>query len=245
MTEQREPRLYSELATWWPLFSPPSDYEEEAAVYRKLLEEATERSVRTVLELGSGGGNNASHLKRYFALTLSDLSPEMLEVSRKLNPECEHVQGDMRSLRLGRTFDAVFVHDAISYITNEKDIAATMETIARHCRAGGAVLVTVDEIADSFEQSTEHGGSDDGDRGIRFLQWCHSPDSATSSYLTDYAYVIREGREVTVEHDRHVCGLFSRATWLDLMTAAGLDVEVVTHTFSDGFTSEIFVGTRR
>jgi hypothetical protein len=37
----------------------------------------------------------------------------MLEVSRRLNPDCEHPPGDIRSVRLGRTFDVVFVHDAI------------------------------------------------------------------------------------------------------------------------------------
>ena len=36
-------------------------------------------------------------------MTLVDLSEEMLAVSRELNPECEHLQGDMRTLRLGRT----------------------------------------------------------------------------------------------------------------------------------------------
>ena len=71
----------------------------------------------TLLELGSGGGNNASHLKHRFECTLTDLSPEMLALSRTLNPECEHIEGDMRTLRLERTFDAVFVHDAIAYIT--------------------------------------------------------------------------------------------------------------------------------
>lgn len=31
MTTEGQPRLYMELATWWPLFSPPSEYVEEAA----------------------------------------------------------------------------------------------------------------------------------------------------------------------------------------------------------------------
>ncbi|MHC4615594.1 MAG: class I SAM-dependent methyltransferase, partial [Planctomycetota bacterium] len=57
-----------------------------------------------VLELGSGGGNNASHLKKWFDMTLVDLSPHMLEVSRALNPECSHQQGDMRTVRLGTLF---------------------------------------------------------------------------------------------------------------------------------------------
>lgn len=48
-------------------------------------------------------------------MTLVDLSPEMLTTSCALNPECEHLPGDMRTVRLGRLFDAVFIHDAIIY----------------------------------------------------------------------------------------------------------------------------------
>ena len=60
------------------------------------------------------GGNNASHLSEHYACTLSDISPQMLTLSQGLNPGCEHVLGDMRTVRLGRTFDIVFVHDAIA-----------------------------------------------------------------------------------------------------------------------------------
>ena len=104
--------LYRDLASWWPLLSRPEEYAEEAAFAASLLRTA-KPPTRTVLELGSGGGNNAFHLKRDFEMTLVDLSDDMLAVSRELNPECEHVLGDMRKLRLDRTFDVVFVHDAI------------------------------------------------------------------------------------------------------------------------------------
>ena len=112
-------KLYDELAEWWPLFSAPEDYAEEAAFFARVLTEACEPAPRTVLELGSGGGNNALHLKSKFEMTLVDLSPQMLAVSRALNPECEHREGDMRTVNLGRTFDAVFIHDAIAYMTSE------------------------------------------------------------------------------------------------------------------------------
>jgi trans-aconitate methyltransferase len=49
-------------------------------------------------------------MKKDFEMTLVDLSPQMLEVSKRQNPDCEHVVGDMRTVRLGREFDAVFVH---------------------------------------------------------------------------------------------------------------------------------------
>ncbi len=109
-------KLYDELAEWWPLFSAPADYAEEAAFFARVLAGACKPAPRTVLELGSGGGNNALYLKSQFEMTLVDLSPQMIAVSRALNPECEHREGDMRSVNLGRTFDAVFIHDAISYM---------------------------------------------------------------------------------------------------------------------------------
>jgi SAM-dependent methyltransferase len=111
-------RFYTDLASWWPLISAPEEYAEEAAFAASLLRMANPPT-RTVLELGSGGGSNAFHLKSEFELTLVDLSEEMLAVSRQLNPECEHLLGDMRTVRLGRCFDAVLVHDAIDYMTTE------------------------------------------------------------------------------------------------------------------------------
>ena len=133
-------RLYKDLADWWPLFSPPQDYASEALVYGELLEEATAGPCRTLLELGSGGGHNAVHLAGRFALTLVDRSPEMLAVSRKLNPRCTHLEGDMRSLRLGREFDAVLIHDAIMHMTSRSDLAAALDTAFVHCRPGGGTL---------------------------------------------------------------------------------------------------------
>jgi len=51
--------------------------------------------------VGSGGGNNASFMKRDYAeVVLVDLSPGMLDASCALNPDCRHVQGDMRPNRL-------------------------------------------------------------------------------------------------------------------------------------------------
>jgi hypothetical protein len=98
-------KLYTELASWWPLVSPPSHYVEEAADLLPMLMQAADARPRTLLELGSGGGSLAFHLKAHVRMTLSDVSPAMLHQSRQVNPKCEHVVVDMRTLDLGRTFD--------------------------------------------------------------------------------------------------------------------------------------------
>ena len=218
-----EPRLYTELAGWFHLLTAPEDYAEEAELYRLLLVEACDDPPRTVLELGSGGGNNASHLKAHFELTLVDRSRQMLELSRALNPECRHLAGDMRDVRLGETFDAVFVHDAVAYITTEDDLAATIATAAVHLRPGGAALFVPDFVRERFEPHTGHGGHDGPDRALRYVEWFWDPDPADTTYVCDFAYLLREGGEVRCVQDRHVCGLFPRATWLELIARAGLE----------------------
>ena len=176
-----EPKLYRELAPWFHLLTAPEEYAEEAEHYRRMITEASERRPRTVLELGSGGGNNASHMKAHFELTLVDRSPQMLEVSRSLNPECEHLVGDMRTVRLGRTFDAVFVHDAVDYITTEPDLRAVAETAFVHCRPGGVAVFVPDYVRERFRPRTSHGGYDRGAMGLRYLEWVWDPDPSDTS----------------------------------------------------------------
>ncbi|QDE70182.1 hypothetical protein BHS09_26160 [Myxococcus xanthus] len=150
--------LYDELADWWPLVSPPSDYAEEAAEYLRLLRAAATKPLETVLELGSGGGNNASHLKRDFRMTLVEPSEGMRAHSIALNPECEHLLGDMRTVRLGRTFDAVFIHDAIEYMASEEDLRAALATAAEHVAPGGVALVAPDDTRETFEPGLTRRG---------------------------------------------------------------------------------------
>ena len=189
---EETPKLYRELAAWWPLLSAPEDYAEEAEDYRRLILEGSDGEARDVLELGSGGGNNASHLKAHFRLTLVDRSPQMLDVSRRLNPECDHVEGDMRSVRLGRTFDAVFVHDAIAYMTTEDDLRGVFATAFEHCRAGGVALFVPDHVTETFETAVDHGGHDGPDRALRYLEWTWDPDPNDSTIRMDLTYVFHE-----------------------------------------------------
>jgi SAM-dependent methyltransferase len=241
-----EHRFYGDLAVWWPLISPPEEYAEEAAFAATVLDSAT-IPVREVLELGSGGGHNAFHLKARFAMTLVDRSEEMLSVSRRLNPECEHLTGDMRTLRLDRAFDAVFVHDAVDYMTTEDDLRRAIETAFDHCRPGGIAVFVPDRTAETFEAESDHGGTDGADgRGVRYLEWTWDPDPNDTWIRTEYAFLLRDaGGSVRVVHETHDTGLFGRDLWLRLLAAAGFDASAVTEETTEHRTPrELFVGRR-
>ncbi|GIF66756.1 hypothetical protein Ais01nite_47910 [Asanoa ishikariensis] len=284
-------RFYQDLAPWWPLISPASDYAEEAAFAATLLRDSDSggRQARgdgqasgnhraggnhqasddgrpsdarqagndrrpsddntrpTVLELGSGGGHNAVHLKAHFALTLVDLEPAMLAESKKINPELPHLQGDMRTLRLDDQFDAVFVHDAIEYMTTEADLRRAIETAFVHTKPGGRALFVPDATKETFEPETDHGGIDAPDgRGARYLSWSYDPDPHDTTTLTAYAFLLRDtdGRTTAV-NETHETGLFRTAMWLKLLREKGFVAEAVTEETSEGRPPRtLFVGRK-
>ncbi len=241
--------LYQELAPWWPLLSAPEDYAEEAGYFATVLRAHSARPPRTLLELGSGGGNNASHLKHVFeSLTLVDISPEMLAVSRRLNPECEHLVGDMRRVRLGRRFDCVFVHDAIVYATTPADLASVIETAWVHCEPGGTALFAPDFVRENFRAGTDDGGhDDDSGRGLRYLEWVWDPEPRDTTYRVEYAVLARDADgTVRSRHDSHLEGLFSLEQWTACLEEAGFAPRVLRHQFSDvDYESILLVAVRR
>lgn len=252
-----ELRFYREFAAWWPLVDDPASYAEEAGVYGDLLADACDGPLESLLELGSGGGNNALHMKRRFnRLALTDVSGGMLEVSRALNPECEHRRGDMRTLRLERTFDAVFIHDAVCYMTTEADLRRALETAWVHCRPGGAVLLAPDYVRENFRVGATAGGCDERSepdrtgacaRGLRYLEWVWDPDPRDTQYRADYAFLLRErDGSVRTVHDRHVEGLFPRDRWLGLLAEVGFTARSAPLVLSDVEPGrhEMFVGRR-
>lgn len=234
-------RMYDELADWFHLLTSPTDYAAEAAFILEALRDHVDGPLETLLELGSGGGNTASHLKTDLRLTLTDLSQPMLDLSRTLNPECEHTLGDMRSLRLGRTFDAVMIHDAVMYMTSTADLGAAIETAAVHLRPGGAAIVLPDVVRETFKSTTEHGGHDGDGRALRYLGWTYDPDPSDTTFITDFVVLLRErSDEVRVRHDRHLQGLFSEGEWRAAMAGAGLRPTVLL----DPSERRVFLGTR-
>ena len=249
MTGQQH-RFYGDLAPWWPLISAPEEYAEEAAFAASLLRTTTATAPGrrpTVLELGSGGGNNAFHLKAEFDLTLVDLSPEMVAVSERLNPECAHHVGRhayrppgprvRRGLRARRDR----VHD------HRGRPAPGGADRVRALPAGRGRVLVPDDIVENFASATECGGHDAPDgRGVRYLSWTTDPDPTDSTSTTEYAFLIREpDGTVEVAQDTHVLGLFSRELWIRVLTEAGFAARSVAEiTTEDHRPREFFVGVR-
>jgi len=233
-----ERRLYSDLAWTWPIVSPVEDYIEETELFSKLIREHSKIEVKTLLHLGCGGGHNDYTFKKHFKVTSLDISEDMLTLAKKLNPEVNYQDGDMRTIRLEERFDAVMAIDSINYIKTIENLQRTFITAYEHLKPGGVFLTFVEQIAGQFKQNnTTFSTHSQGDVEITFIENYYDPDPTDTSYEAIFIYLIRVGGKLEIYSDRHLCGIFKLETWLKLLKATGFEVKQVkfTHsTFTEG-----------
>jgi SAM-dependent methyltransferase len=219
--------MYTEFARLWPQVSAPEEYAEEAEQWRETLFDLLQLQPGApkprVLELGVGGGNNLSHLTSYVDAVAVDLAPLMLEQSQRLNPGVRHVQGDMRNVRLGEKFDAVLIHDAISYMLTEDDLFRAFATARAHLDPGGILIAGPDwmrGISEIPNISSKLGKAGE----LSYAEFVYDPDpSDTQIELVFTFFLPQPDGPVKVEVDRHQHGIFPLDTWLRLMRKGGFE----------------------
>lgn len=232
------PRLYADLSHLWPHLSPPEQYADECATLIELIDQALGSPPPgekwSVLELGAGAGHGLSHLKQRYRCTAADLSGDMLELGKRLNPDIPAIQADMRSMRIEQRFDAVLLCDAIDYMVTTADAAAALATAAHHLRPGGLVLFAPTYTAETFvDRDIAHDtvtlSNPPGDQTITYISFVHDPDPDDQGFEMMLLYLMphAETGRVEVVEDRHACGLFSIEQWQQIAEQAGLHAEAL------------------
>ena len=218
-------RLYKDLAWLWPLWEDLDIYKKESNRVVKLIRKHSNIKVRTLLDIGCGGGKNASQFKKYLDVTGIDLSRQMLKNARKLNPECKFIIADMRNFDLKKKFDSVFINDAHNYMTTQKDLLKTFKMAYKHLQPGGVMLVHPDHTRSTFKQNSTHiWRSKRGNMDITFIENNYDPNPNDNTFESTFVFLIRKKGKLTIEHDYHTGGLFTLNTWRKLLKQAGFKV---------------------
>jgi len=246
--DKDERRLYNDLAWTWPIISPAEDYVEESESFSRILKEEAKIEVQSLLHLGCGGGHNDYTFKKHFALTGVDISEEMLELARKLNPEVKYQRGDMRTVRLGEAFDAVVILDSINYMSTAEELRSAFVTAYEHLKPGGAFLTHVEVFRDRFEQNkTFVYTRSQGEVDITMVENYYDPDPDDSSYELTLIYLIRRKGKLEVHTDNHIGGIFALDTWHELLNEVGFEVKQMKFehsSFAEGEHLPLFVCTK-
>ena len=239
----RSYRLYSELASWWPLLVDRNHCSDQSALYTALMDQALGRRAMDILELGSGSGALASHFEPDRQVVLTDISTEMLSVSERNNPDKTHVQCDMRTVRLPQQFDAVLLHDAVMYITSPVDLVKVCKTAAAHLKPHGVFLVLPDVVKEDFKEMTVNGGSL-GQPGAQLMEWHWDPNPYDHTFQIDMTLLLKDKDGVMESiHEQHQLALFDRRTYVLSLREAGFTM-VPDLIWDEHLTPEVFCGRK-
>jgi len=222
-------RLYNDLAWLWPYWGGLDTYGDYCEHVNHMIQTYARICVRSVLNIGCGGGKNVFFLKNHYDVTGIDISRAMLAIAKELNPECEFLQGDMRSFSLGRTFDAVLMDDAIAYMTSRADLKSAFEIAFQHLNPGGVLIVGPDDTTESFRQNQTMVTPATGDSmpenlDVVFIDNYYDPDPSDDWIEGTLIFLIREDGKLRVETDHHIIGLFPLAVWRNTLTEVGFTI---------------------
>ncbi len=218
-------RLYKDLAWLWPLWEDVEVYRKESQLFVRLIKKFAEIKVHSLLDMGCGGGKNAFHLKKYFAVTGIDISRPMLANAKKQNPDCKFHLTDMRNFDLKQKFDSVFINDSITYMTTKRDLLKVFRSAYKHLRAGSVMITYPDECKERFKQNeTNIWTSKTDDMEITFIENQYDPNPKDDTFEKTLVYLIRKNGKLRIEHDLHVCGLFSLDVWRKSLKRIGFEV---------------------
>ena len=99
--------------------------------------------VRGVLDLGCGSGEPIARyfIERGYDVTGVDAAPAMIALCRKRFPSCTWIEADMRTLALGRRFDAIIAWDSFFHLDQDEQ-RAMFPVFQHHIEPGGMLLFT-------------------------------------------------------------------------------------------------------
>jgi SAM-dependent methyltransferase len=137
----REPWLYEAVY--------PEPREETPEMCRRMFSRFLPAPPTSILDVGCGTGRDLASLSRDGADCLGvDFLPAMVEFARRTRPQLRFELGDMRSVRLGRTFDAILcMGSALMYALTDDDLRATFRTFDAHAHPGTLLVLDLNNAA--------------------------------------------------------------------------------------------------
>ena len=135
--------MFDAYSRYYDLLYQDKDYAAEAAYVDALLQRHGIGG-RELLEFGSGTGRHGRLLaERAYRVTGIERSAAMVARAQP-SPGFQCLAGDIRTVQLGRTFDAVLsLFHVVSYQVGNADVQAVFARAAEHLRTGGIFVFDV------------------------------------------------------------------------------------------------------
>ena len=150
----RNPQFY-ELAY-------PEPHDETPMMCRRIFSRYLANPPRSILDIGCGTARDLDSLSHECPDCWGvDYLAEMIEFAKARRPHLQLQVADMRTLRLGRTFDVIMcMGSALIYALTNADVSRVLETFVAHSSQGTLLILDINNAAsylggDHFKQTAE------------------------------------------------------------------------------------------
>ncbi len=216
---------YTQSAKYYDLIytNMGKDYAAEAEKIHALARKFGHSEGKDLLDVACGTGLHAGYLSKFYRVEGLDIDAGMPEAAREKHPEIHFHKGDMRDFDLGRQFDVVTcLFSAIGYMKDTRELAQAANSMSRHLKPGGVLLVEPWFTPDAWHTGSVHASFVD-QPGVKIARMNVSGVKGNISFF-DFHFLV--GTDEGVEHftEYHELTLFTQEEMLAAFKNSGLKV---------------------
>lgn len=202
------------------------DYRAETAELDRIIKESCP-TARTLLDVACGTGAHLAELRQRYEVEGADLSPAMLAVARARLPGIPLHHADMRTLDLGRSFDAVIcLFSSIGYVTEPSEMRSTVARLAAHVAPGGVLILDgwlrPDEWREGYRPEPDIARDDE----VLVVRLARSWREGNVTEM-DMHHLVQTAAGIDYFVERHRLALTPTAGYVSAMETAGLTTRVI------------------
>jgi len=120
------------------------------------------------------------------------------------------------------------VADSINYMLTPDDLRAAFATAFDHLEPRGVFCTYAEFTREGFQQNKTQCSSHSAvGVDIAFFENYYDPDPTDTTFESVFVFSIRRDGRLSIETDRHLCGLFPLQIWLKALQQVGFEATLL------------------
>ena len=231
--------MYDRNAWLYDVIYAGKDYVAEANRLHHIIQRRNP-GARSLLDVACGSGKHLEQLRDRYEVEGADLSAELLQIAAKRLPGVPLHRADMRTLNLGRRFDAVTcLFSAIGAAQSMDELHAAVSAMAGHLEPRGVLVLEPWIPRDEYLPGGLYSVTRD-EPDLKVTRMNISEREGDLAVL-DFHWLVGTPGGIEYFTERHELGLFSDAEYKEAFEAAGLAVD---HDAQGLIGRGLYIGTR-
>jgi ubiquinone/menaquinone biosynthesis C-methylase UbiE len=215
--------MYTKSAAFYDAIYGFKNYQREAEIINSLIWKHRRSTGNTLLDIACGTGAHLVYLQPMYIVKGLDLNHELLAIAHRRCPSVEFYEADMVDFDLGYQVDVITcLFSAIGYVKTVSRLRQTIQTMRRHIKPGGVILVEPWFTPDQWQAGTVHATFVDQPE-LKISRMSVSERTGNIS-RNDFHYLVATPAGIQHFTERHELGLFTHEDYLAAFRDSGLEV---------------------